>query len=361
MSFSAVKEELKKLKEERSSLSLSMCGKNGQIPGVLDPQAPVMMDVDSDTEGCGHIELNTLRPRYVHTATQTHWVGKSQFHKATQFPVAHYSSDELRSMSADLVPVRKASSLYSGENMQLHVGTQTEWLGHATMHKAIQFPEVTYTREEQQKSNVLKDVASLLAPSPVLTPVMPQWKPITSEVTPPPANTGAASKPTAAVGANTEAQPTNIATHPSRSGAALPPRQDVANVIFGEDDMSRQPVQVQDRRREEEEEGQKERILIPRVSAAGSGDSQTVAQAVQSVVAGPPGSQPLGAGPFMRPYTAPAAAYMYQPYAAYTPAYYMPQYTYPQYGYVMMGGAGVAAAARPPSASSPPDNEEARQ
>ena len=75
-------------------------------------------------------------------ATQTDWVGRSLFHKATQFPIIHYSSDELRSMSADLVPVKSASeSLYSGETgCGLSVATQTERMGMFTfisMHGQI--------------------------------------------------------------------------------------------------------------------------------------------------------------------------------------------------------------------------------
>ena len=123
------------------------------------------MDIDSDTDGGAILELNEVKhPRVLHTATQTEWVGKSQFHKATQFPITHYSSDELRSMSADLVPVKKAS-LYSGETMQLHVSTQTEWLGHATMHRAIQFPEVTYCKGEDDKHKDLPPYVPAAAPA----------------------------------------------------------------------------------------------------------------------------------------------------------------------------------------------------
>ena len=179
-----VKEELRKLKEDMGGLGLGLCGRDGQVrkPGAepLPAGGAIMMDIDSDTDGGAILELNEIKqPRFLHTATQTDWVGKSQFHKATQFPITHYSSDELRSMSADLVPVKKAS-LYSGESMQLHVSTQTEWLGHSAMHKAIQFPEITYCKEEEKP----KDLPPYVPAANPLPPVIQQWKPV-PEVHPP--------------------------------------------------------------------------------------------------------------------------------------------------------------------------------
>ena len=341
-----VNEENKKLKEEINSLGLGLCGRDGQIrklgvEGLNSPIVPlekkdilsagVMMDIDSDTDVGAILEFN--KPRCLHTATQTDWVGKSQFHKATQFPITHYSSDELRSMSADLVPVKKAS-LYSGESMQLHVATQTEWLGHNTMHKAIQFPEVAYSKEEQRPG---KELPSFIPAVNPLAPVLPQWKPI-PEVPPPGVNvtTATATPPVQKPPVTT----TTTATTPTEVTAA------------GNDVTS--PTKCITATVKQEPEESKDKIIIPKVS---TGDSQTVVQAVQSVVNTPPNTQQ--AAQIVRPIIGAAAGgFMYPQYASqalytpmYNPGYYFPQYSYPQYQYVMMGG---AAAPRP---ATTPDSE----
>ena len=341
-----VKEENKRLKEEITNLGLGMCGVDGQIrkPAaelVTSPVVPlekkeafgggIMMDIDSDTDVGAILEFN--KPRCLHTATQTDWVGKSQFHKATQFPITHYSSDELRSMSADLVPVKKAS-LYSGEFMQLHVATQTEWLGHNTMHKAIQFPEVTYCKEEERPG---KDIPSFIPAVNPHVPMIPQWKPI-PEVAPPGVP---ATAPTSTIAQTPPVQKPPVTTTPvtktttTRSDATAPTTSAAAV-------------------KQESDEESKDKIIIPKVSTSSS-DSQTVVQAVQSVVTAPPISQPTAQ--VVRPIIGAAGGFMYPQYASqamytpmYNPTYYIPQYSYP-YQYVMMGG---AAPPRPPG---PPDGE----
>ena len=335
-----VKEELRKLKEDMGSLGLGLCGRDGQVrkPGAepLTAGGGVMMDLDSDTDGGAILELNEIKqPRFLHTATQTDWVGKSQFHKATQFPITHYSSDELRSMSADLVPVKKAS-LYSGESMQLHVSTQTEWLGHSTMHKAIQFPEITYCKEEEKP----KDLPPYVPSANPLPPVIQQWKPVPEVLpsapapTPTPTPTPTSQEPvvtaTPSITKTTTATPASTTSTPSTT-----------------------PIK-------QEPEEPTDKIIIPKVSAT-SNDSQIVVQAVQSVVAAPPGGQPPAAQ-FVRPLLgAGAGGFMYPQYASqalyapalYNPTYYIPQYSYPaaQYGYLMMGGAA------PPRAPTQPDGD----
>ena len=334
-----VKEELRKLKDDMGSLGLGLCGRDGQVrkPGAepLTVGGTVMMDLDSDTDGGAILELNEIKqPRFLHTATQTDWVGKSQFHKATQFPITHYSSDELRSMSADLVPVKKASSLYSGESMQLHVSTQTEWLGHSTMHKAIQFPEITYCKEEEKP----KDLPPYVPSANPLPPVIQQWKPVPEvlQPAPSPAPTPTSQAPvvttTPAITKTTTATPATTTSTPSTA-----------------------PIK-------QEPEEPADKIIIPKVSAT-SNDSQTVVQAVQSVVSAPPSGQPPAAQ-FVRPLLgAGAGGFMYPQYASqtlyapalYNPTYYVPQYSYPaaQYGYLMMGGAAPPRAPAQSDGDSP--------
>ena len=335
-----VKEELRKLKEDMGGLGLGLCGRDGQVrkPGVepLPAGGAIMMDIDSDTDGGAILELNEIKqPRFLHTATQTDWVGKSQFHKATQFPITHYSSDELRSMSADLVPVKKAS-LYSGESMQLHVSTQTEWLGHSAMHKAIQFPEITYCKEEEKP----KDLPPYVPAANPLPPVIQQWKPVPEVHPPTPAPTPTPASQAPVVTTTTSVTKTTTAT----TGSATP-TQNTTLV------------------KQEPPEESADKIIIPKVSASGS-DNQTVVQAVQSVVSAPPTGQPPAAQ-FMRPLLGAAGAggFMYPQYASqalyapamYNPTYYIPQYSYPaaQYGYLMMGGAAPPRAPAPSDGDSP--------
>ncbi len=265
-------------------------------------------------------------------------------------------------MSADLVPVRAATCGVGDNRARYHVSTQTEWLGHKQLHKAIQFPEVAYCKEEQQRENKMAALLGGHVASHVVNVMQQPWK---QEAPSPPIATQQVMAPSPGNAMATTPGPRATPASPWQQQQQQGQQQQQQQPVVKKEPLS--PTERPDpagtradhtagpRQQPPGDPGAPEpgdRIIVPRVS---SSDSQTVAQAVQSVVS--PGQNPGGylrGGPFLG-----GATYMYpQYYTAATPMYnqyVMPGYGYTpsQYGYVMMGG----AAPPPPRGNNPPGGD----